>query len=101
LPDNVQTAAIQVFTALLPVSVVAVAVGPKSCGRIRKHARSADFGAQQAARGQGVVSDLLGSQTDPGSAGQQPVLRITFPQLPVELGRLTVSSRGDNQALHR
>ena len=96
-PKGVHAAAIEPFALGLRVGLARPGLFPYSGGLIRHHARSSDFGDQQARNGQGRIADLFGRETVARAMEQELVVRID--RLPVRIAwnrRLTVGCRQDH-----
>ena len=57
---------------------------------VRHHRRTAEFPVKQAAEGEGLIADLLASQTKARTAGKEAIYWITFKRLSGRFGRLPV-----------
>src|SRR5439155_1009966 len=97
--EGIDAAAVAVFVLALDPLHVAVGPVPDARWLVRKDARAADFGAQQAAHRQVNVSHHLGLNAEARAASQKLVIRIALLKLGGHARGLAVRSRGDDLPL--
>ena len=100
-PKRINAATITVFSLTRRPLLLAVMLSPDAFRLGREDTRPANFLRKQTTRFQSHVADSLSFQAEARSSCQQPVVRITLIQFGGYPGRLPVSRRRHNEALHR
>lgn len=98
-PDGVNASAEEIVARRLLVFLAHRHFNPEVLGLVRADGGAADFFDEEAAEGEGLISDDVGREALTGAAGQESVVRINLEELWSELGLLAVGRAGDDDFL--